>query len=176
MVSSVINPTQLESLINQAFQIYRSSVLSLTKKQWKEEDLKGKSLVQYSVAQYYYSIYIAVMMYNEIQRGFPHDPSYYIDKYSIENIRKCLACEGIDIDKILEVFDLPPEESSRGIELMEIENNMIVGPYSANNLIPTAPSVPIDLRALISLPNSCYNLISQTCPYVLPDITPNIII
>ncbi len=137
--------TVLENYINNFFNTYKVDILNLHNKQWDEEDISGKSCIQYDIFKYYEALYFVILIYLEVKQGIHTKWSYYIDKYYLVHIKKCLACHNIDLDKILNIFGLPIIDCIGGIECMgleidfEIEPQMFIGgtlpKYNINDLL-----------------------------------------
>lgn len=131
--------TLLEQHINTFFQEYRSKIVSLTKTSWKKEDLDGEGCSIFTVAQYYFGMYIVILIYLELQLNIPRTKQYYIDKYDLKVVQDKLACNGISLSKILEIFGIVGLLNTNatdfdGIEFMGIEYNFIVEPDDTDEI------------------------------------------
>ncbi len=118
--------TYLEDRIEAFWNLYKVKILELNTRAWKEEDLRGESLTQWSIMQYYNVLSLVILIYLDIKKNNTIYPtwSYYNTKYDLDNKKKCLACNNIDLDKILNIFDLPFTSIGEGIGAMEIETNL----------------------------------------------------
>lgn len=155
MIHSVKKVTPLNACIANFFLAYKDDIISLTNKQWNDEDLKGTSIKQWNIMKYYDLLYLLIVVYNEINRtlelNYPF--SYYSNKFDLEKYKKCLACSNIDIDKGYEAFRFNILSQIDGIELQEIEVSNIVGnkDYNTNN---------ITISDLLLKGNYCLNYIN----------------
>ncbi|SRR6266403_4042359 len=143
--------TELETYIANVFSLYRKDILSLHYKEWKEENISGKSCIQYKVYQYYLAIYYVILIYLELKQGINTDWNYYIKKYNLDKISKCLACDNIDLESILKIFGLSITTCIDGIECIGVEESFEVEPVLIG-YIPTYNKVIIKdlLNNLIS--------------------------
>ena len=118
----VISP--LNTYINDYFNSFKTELINYANIQWKEEDLKGKSTVQYKAMQYYNLMYFLILVYEEVVRTNNKYPySYYNDKFKISDYKKCIECEGISFNKALQAFGLDTFFNTDGIETIGIEVN-----------------------------------------------------
>lgn len=161
MLPNIVGASPLNSFINQFWLLYRSDIMVLNKKWFKEEDIKEKSLIQYNVMQYYNSLYYVTLIYFEVQRNIHTEWSWYEDNFKIEKFRRCLGCHSIDLDKVLLIFNLPISSSIRGIEHIGIESNFIVEP---TNLTVSPPNpIIISITNLLDNPDKCIKFFSEIC-------------
>lgn len=158
------NDNYLDGRIRAYWLFFKADILALTTKGWNEEDLRGKSCTQYKVMQYYYLLYILILLYEDLKANSVLQPSwsYYNTKYNIDGLRKCLACIGIDIDKALAVFNFPLVPCINGLECMDVEGSFIVEPTA----FPTSTVTTISLSVLLANPTSCSNSLVTTCPII----------
>lgn len=151
--------TDLENLMTKVFSIYRKDILALHTKEWKEEDITGKSCIQYKIYQYYLAIYYVILIYIELKQGIHTDWEYYTKKYNTDSIRKCLACDGIDLNTILNTFGLPTTECEGGIECMGLEESFEIEPTTFTT--PTYNNV--NVLNLLANPVTCELLLDSRC-------------
>ncbi len=118
----------LDVKIREFWTTFKSDILKISTLSWKQEDYAGKSYNQWKVMQYYSALSLVVLIYLDVQRNasLNYDWSYYNSKYDLDNKRKCLACECIDLDKILTIFGFPFTTCGGGIECMSNEQTFIV--------------------------------------------------
>lgn len=145
--------TVLETYISKSFLLFKDVIIDRHKKQYKEEDIKGSSCVQYSIMDIYLSILFVVLIYNDVISTNNTSWEYYNNKYCIDRIRKCLACKGIDIDLILNVFGLPYEGTIEGINFDIIGSTFEIEPAT---LIPLTTTV-VDINTLLNTNDNCIN-------------------
>lgn len=72
-------------------------------------------------------LYIDSEMGNDLKNGNTapwYDKRYYIQKYSIEKVRKRFMCYGFDITAMLSLIGLNNEEAPSGIDYMYIEGHL----------------------------------------------------
>jgi hypothetical protein len=146
----------LDKAVDDFFTAYKPQLLLLSQAQWKSEDYRGKSYQQWTAMQYYNFLYLLSLMYREIDRtkNFNRDWTYYVSKYNLNEVQKCLGCYGIDWTKGLEAFgfnDLFPG----GIENMDIESTFII---SGQPL----PVSDVSIKDLIANPYLCINYIKAS--------------
>lgn len=122
------NASYLDNKINEFWITFKSDILKLTAKSWKQEDYSGLSYAQWQVAQYHHVLSLMILMYLDIEKNKTIYTTwdYYNTKYGIDAKRKCLACDCIDLDKVLTIFGFPFTTCGGGIECMNIENTFIV--------------------------------------------------
>lgn len=115
------NITYLDTKIKEFWDLNKSAILSNNANQFNEEDLKGKSFYQWSSMSYYYVLNLLLLIQidkNHSQKEW----SYYYEKYNITNIKKCLSCIGINLNKNLEIFGFPITEAG----VIEQQNVQVV--------------------------------------------------
>jgi len=150
--------TVLETYISKSFQLYKDKIIELHNEQFKQEDITGESKKQFKVLNYHIAILYVILIYNDIITKSNNllNWEYYNTKYEIDKYRISFACKGVDIDKILNIFNLP-YINSNGIENMGIESNFIIEPLGIIPLIP----VSFDINKLLSETSDCINYIDN---------------
>lgn len=120
--------TPLNIAINNYFTAFKDDILTYSTKQWKEEDIKGKSIAQWRAMQYYDLMYLLIVLHQEIVRTLHLncDWSYYVTKFKLDKYQKCIQCEEIDWDKAIDSFGLNDLVPQGGIENMGIEINFVI--------------------------------------------------
>lgn len=147
--------SNLDSYWFSFYNLYGSSILTLSSKWSSQEKIYGNSCTQYKVNQYYLAFYLGVMIRNELDKGYESSASYYETKYGISDKRKILTCHNINLDKILDIFDISFTEGE-GIEGMEIENNFIVEPdYTNTNVSYNITTLLTNLSTCTSIYTDC---------------------
>lgn len=150
--------TDLERKINTFFQTYRSNIITLTNKSWKKEDIDGEGCSIFTVSQYYFAMYIAILFYLEIQQGIPRTWTYYKDKYKITELQDKLACNNVSLSEILKIFGINIILLSNledGIEFIGIEESFIVEP-DYDEVDP----VNVNIEELLAQEDNCKLLIT----------------
>lgn len=139
------NSSYLGVKINDFWIAFKSDILKLTTKSWKEEDNRGSSLTHWKIMQYYNVLSLMILIYFDIEKNktIYSEWSYYNTKYKLDEYRKCLACECIDLDKILTIFGFPFAECTEGIECMNIETTFIVESDSCEDDVVRATEVSV---------------------------------
>lgn len=134
----------LDGKIKDFWIMFKSDILKLTTKSWKEEDNAGSSYSQWKVMQYYNVLSLVILIYLDVQKNqtIYTDWSYYNTKYDLDAKRKCLACECIDLDKVLELFGFPFNNGLPEIEGFNIENTFII----EGSICDTSDEIPADAR------------------------------
>lgn len=162
--------TEIETLLKDAWALYKTDVIAFHTKQWKEEDIRERSEKQWDAMQYYYAVYLCILIWWEAKRnGGIIDPVATKTKYDLVAKRKCLACKGINLDKLLEIFGLQAVAGTGsggdGLETVEIESTLVVESDDS-----TSSSSNIDIKALINKANYCKigNLVSSTSCTLTP--------
>ena len=148
----------VDTYVARMFALHRLSIMELHGKQWNEEDIKGYSNIQYRIQQYYLAYYFALLIWYEVNEGLNKAWKYYEVKYDIDRIRKALACNNIDLDQILAVFDLPITDTL-GINNIGISNTLEIAPFNEASE-PVYPSVPIN--ELLTVQYSCTSYVDGT--------------
>lgn len=153
MIHSVKKITLLNESINNFFIAFKDDIISKTELQWKEEDYKGNSFVQWKIMKYYYILHLMILIFLEKERNKDtYGWSYYVDKFDLDIFKKCLACDNISIEKAYTAFGFI-SSSEEGVEFQEIEVDNIVG----NSLYPVS-----DIKIKDLLNNSiCINYINN---------------
>lgn len=150
-IPKLISP--LNTSVHDYFNLHKEDILYITTRQWNDEDLKGETLRQWKIMQYYYFMYFLILLYEEIERtkdlGYSWD--YYADKFSIEAIKKCITCDNIAWDKSLEAFNIPYNFITQGIEFLGIEESL----HITGNELPKSSKT---IQELINTPSSCQYL------------------
>ena len=161
-IRDINKTTKLETYINNSFLLYKDDILILHSKQWKEEDISGQSCIQYKIYNYYLTIYYVILIYLEIKDGVNLEWNYYEEKYKLNKISKCLACNNINLNKILNIFGLPLTICTEdgGIECMGLQENFEIEPilFNTSNLYNK-----FDVKSLLNNPISCEILLSSSC-------------
>jgi len=156
--------TQFESNLSECFSIYKDKILSLHTKYWNEEDINGEGCTQYTIAQYHHAIKLVSLIAIDYTQCIQcKDWDYYIDKYNLVSISKRLACNGIDLEKLLGCFDLPATTclcGTDGIECLNIEGSFEVEAGEA--LVKYGSKIDIK-EALDCLCCECTLLIDENC-------------
>lgn len=152
--------TELENYINKSFSLYRNEILALHLKQWKEEDISGKSCSQYKAYKYHLAIYYVILIYLELKQGIHTDWIYYNNKYKLDTIKKCLACDNIILEKLLNIFGLPSTICDGGIECMSLEESFIIEPEL---LEETIEYNTVNIKDILNNLNTCEILIPSLC-------------
>lgn len=154
------NTSYLENAINNSFLYYKKEIIALFTKSWKEEDLNETSENQFKGSQFILAIQLIVLVYQDIIRGVQTDWDYFVSKYELEKYSKCLKCDGINLDKILEIFGLP-NIGEKGINFQQIENTFII---EFQNSVNTLSSV--NVIDILNEPESCKIFLdNETCLY-----------
>lgn len=159
MLSTYKTPSAIESYINNIFKVNKNSIVSNFLKQINDEQLKGESCRQYNFS-FYLSLYLVILVYNDFLKYPNKTWSYFVSKYNLLEHKKCLACDGINLDTILASFMLPPLNIS-GIEGMQIEQNLEVEPVDLTET--TTIITPINLLGLLQSGKTCINNINSIC-------------
>lgn len=119
------NITSLDVQIKSFWTLNKNAILLNDKVQWNDEDLTGKSFAQWKSMSYYYLLSLLTL----IQIDISHTSklwSYYYEKYNLANLKKCLSCIGIDLNKNLQVFGFPTNSIDEVVEPMSIEDTFEV--------------------------------------------------
>lgn len=153
--------TDLETNINNSFKLYKNTIVFNFLNQIKQEHLKGESKIQYTNFAFYLSMYLITIIYDDVKNHLGKNWSYFYNKYNLENLIKCFACYGIDLNKILKEFNLTTEgfEIAYGIENIGIEKTFEVEPSN----IPVIIIHPkVNLLDVLLSNNQCINNVVYT--------------
>lgn len=147
--------TDLDLKIKAFWDLNKLVILSNNSEQWNDEDLKGKSFAQWKSMTYFYLLALLQLIYNDINHT-QQEWSYYQEKYDLENIKKCLHCIGINLDKNLNIFGFPII-CENGIECLDIESSLEVEPEDLDE----EEIITVDLAALLATPVYCINTLTN---------------
>ncbi len=147
--------TYLEGRIKAYWDKYSNEVNALHEKQSKDEDLKGKSLNQWKIMQYYYVMYLMILIYLDKQLHKNQSWSYYITKYNLVKYQECLACVKIDLKTILTIFNFSSITQTDGVETLEIETTLEIEPDDIIQTVDTSV-VSVDVLQLLNVPTLTY--------------------
>jgi len=166
-----IEPTSdLTGYIISAFQRYRTALIAIHKQQWKDEDIRGESVQQYTAAQYQMAIRLTILVRLDVNRlaWKELDWDYFVTTWNLVEFKQRLACTDISLDNLLNDFALPVvngsfnEQAIDGIEDMEVEMSFEVEPDTAEEIIdPTIGTViltEIDMEEAFSTIQGCDEL------------------
>ena len=122
--------TDLEVIILNFFQKYEKDIILLSLNQFKQENLKGSSKIQYQKSIYYiYSLIYALCIYLDVQDNSEITLKDLEEKYKLSCVKKELACKKINFDDVLNIFNIIINESENGgIENIGIEDSFEVEP------------------------------------------------
>lgn len=107
------------------------AIQSLLKRQFQKEDLYNKAYLNRIVMQYYLAFYLVWMVADEYYNSTNKDWNYYLEKYDLENKRKALGCNGISLEKLLEIFGFAKtiDNLFGGINSNEISSTFVAGDH-----------------------------------------------
>jgi len=122
------NISYLDDKIQAFWKLYKDEIFKLSQLSWKQEDITGKSYAQWHAFQYHNALRLVILLYLDIEKNGKIYTTweYYKTKYKLDKYKECLVCAGIDLDKILNIFNLPFEDCTGGIECMDVEGTFIV--------------------------------------------------
>ena len=86
--------------------LYGTDILTLSAKITNDENVRDKSCRIYKLQQYYLAFDLAYLIKIELNRGTYLSEDYYETKYSIEDKREKLACNGISLDRLFTIFGI----------------------------------------------------------------------
>lgn len=142
--------SDLTGYIIVAFQRYKDDLLAIHKQQWKDEDIRGESVQQYTAAQYHMAIRLVILVRLDVNRlaWKELDWDYFVTTWNLVEFKKRLACTDISLDNLLNDFALPvvsgdfDEQATDGIETMEVEMSFEVEPDAVEEIVdPTIGGV-----------------------------------
>lgn len=155
----------LNNKIKEFFIYFKPQIIELSKKQWNEEDLKGKSNYQFLIQDIYYLLYLLILIDIDISiTGKFYSWDYYKTKYNIEKLEDCFNCKKINFKKAIEIFGFF-NNCNEGIECIETENTFIVEPITTpyTTLPIITSSTTTYMNSLLTNLKSCNNIISTIC-------------
>lgn len=103
------NITYLDTKIKAFWDLNKTAILANNTIQFNEEDLKGKSFYQWKSMSYYYLLGLLILIQLDINHT-GKEWSYYYEKYDLANIKKCLNCININLNKNIDLFFAPTNE------------------------------------------------------------------
>lgn len=165
MLGTYKNPTNLELYINNAFKSYKNSIVNNFLGQVKDEQLQGESCKQYNFS-FYLAIYLVTLVYQDVMKYPAKDWSYFVTKYKLNDLKKCLSCSGINLDTILKIFTLPNVGLTSGIESTEIEETFQIEPTDLTPVVVVTTTV--DLSTILGV-KQCTSNIQNTGSTIIPN-------
>lgn len=148
----------IDNLVANFFTSYRNEIFKLSQQVWREEDIREYSTKYIKIAQYYLALYLVILLYIDYTSGLDIWDNLIL-KYKIDCHRKELACCGIDLDKILGTFGLPPKANTGGIEGVEIEESFEVEPTELPVL--ETSDTPINMTNAFKVREECFNYVTE---------------
>jgi hypothetical protein len=164
MLPRLHNPNIWDNYFKSFMDYYRSILMTLYRKNWKREDYYELSYYQYVISQYWYALYLVVLIKYEVLEGINTEWSYYIDKYELEDKRKKLACNSISLKKILEIFELPTltTSSTEGtFDNVGIESDIIEDDFIVENTEDAEELDTVEILTLVNTPTLLSNYITE---------------
>lgn len=101
--------TDVEQKWDASFQLYRSDILALHDELWHQEDVYGRSCIQYKIAQYYLAFLYMVLLHRRYTDGVVRDWDYFEELFEVEDMDKKFGCKGISLDNLLEIWEIDPD-------------------------------------------------------------------
>lgn len=86
--------------------LYGSTILSLTTKLFRDESVRDRSCRIYKVEQFYLAFELCYLIKIELNRRVNLDEDYYEAKYSIADKKQKLACHGISLTDMFNIFSI----------------------------------------------------------------------
>lgn len=114
--------TDVEHFQGKAFNHYRSAILNIFAAAWKEDSIRGKSYKYYLALQYTLAFYYVSLMYWDYIEGF-YTKEELLKKYDYECSKKKFACNNIDLDLLMSMFNIKWEDYC----VRTIQRNYVVG-------------------------------------------------
>lgn len=159
MFLNVDNRTDVEIIWADMFNEYISDILVLQRKLETQEDVYGRSCIQYQIARYYYAFTYVLMIYIDYKRGFFDDWADVIVKYDMETMDKKFNCNDIVLDTLLGIAGLPEYTSSTSYvnpPSKQIGSTLVVG---GNTPFPALTMTTYELLNLINADESCTTIL-----------------
>ncbi len=155
MLHTLRKISPLDTAIDAYFTSFKSELIELSQSQWTSEDLRGKSSLQWIIMQYYNLMYLLILVHREVDRtaNLGKDWSYFENKYNLNKVKSCVACQGINYDMALKAFGLN-NLFSGGIEDMMLESDFIINGEDY-------PKSDVKTKDLIANPYICINYIKD---------------
>ena len=108
-------PTQLDTQISEFYNTYKTQLFNNLDKQIKQETIYGESCYQFVTQQLYFAFYLAWIIKADYDLKTNPDWNDYIEDYDLECLSDGFACNGINIDNVFKIFDLPPVKDQSSI-------------------------------------------------------------
>ena len=139
---------------------YFATEMSNLRTMFKDENIWGKSDKYLITLQYQVAFNYLLLLKLESSRD-QKQWSYYQTKYEISKYIKVFRCNGIDLKKLLIIFDLPDRviEYTNGVGSEDVENTLIVEDISEQ-----LPTPEYNLIDIIGLLNGSINKLDTICP------------
>jgi len=154
--------TDLDRYLDRYFSTYKSKIYVLLNSIYKDENIWGRSDKQYILNQFFFAFTLIALLYTEFKRGLQTSWDYYITKYCLVSIKKKLACNGLNLDDILLIFDLPSVNVAQyGIGRVVVEGTLIVEDIVE---VDDEDNIELfDIHLPLSLNTECYLAIEDVC-------------
>lgn len=143
------NHNNIQSYINQSFLKYKNDLINNFLNQVKDEELKGESCKQYNF-HFYLALYLVTLVYQDFIKNSENNWEFYIKKYNLYKLRDCLLCNNINLNDVLNAFELPIL-TGNGINFLEVEETLEIEPIDLSN----NQNIKIDLISLLNYSNYC---------------------
>jgi len=150
--------SNVDKYLNLYYSKYHDKIHKLIDTIISNENIYNVSDKQYILNQFFYVFSLITLLYIEYKRGFIVDWNYYIQKYNLLNLSKKIACNGMELNKILNIFELPNIEPN-------LNNTAIEGNYIVEGIIPKviiSDVILFDIR-FNELVDVCVLNIEDTC-------------
>lgn len=157
--------TKIDSVWHEFYNLYKVDITSILTKLWKQEDLFGRSNLNYRLLQYQLTFSYITLLFIEYERQIATDWNYYEEKYELSRYRKVFACNNISLDKLLELFNLPyNNEVEKQINGSGIEEDLSVQTYVPEDIEEEVVTINILGLTSTSTMALSVNTISSLCP------------
>jgi hypothetical protein len=137
------------------YSLYGSAISTLSNKWYNQEAIYGSSCTQYKLNQYYLAFQLGAMVRFELDKGYESSYSYYNIKYGLDDKKKILSCNNINLNDILDIFDIV-FIGGMGIGNMGIGESFSIEP----NQILTIQTV-VDITTLLTNTNDCVTIFND---------------
>lgn len=154
MIGTYLLPTPLEVNINNSFKLYKKSIVDNFLAQIKQEQLKGESCLHYKSFNVWLAIYLVTLVYLDIIKYPNKDWNYFYKKYDLDSLKKCLLCNEINLDDILDSFGLKNFGKEYGINFIGIEKTFEVEPSPLSSITTI---IKVNITDILQNTNSCIN-------------------
>lgn len=133
-VETVVN---YQTLFKSWFSANKTNLMKSLNTFFKQQSIWGESCEHFNTEKYYMTFLYGVLITQDISHNKDAQTwEYYKNKFEFDEIKKCFACNGINLTDSLKPFGFPfTTNTNGGIEYMGIEDTFEIEPSSSTTTI-----------------------------------------